>query len=283
MNNRFRFIVLFTMLCALSATATADAFYDTYQRGLAAFKARDYANARSEFLRAYDLRPEPVILFNVAQTYRLELSSEQALVYYKRFLAESKIAEDLRDEAQGYVAALQVEQKAREAKTKIEANDGPKERDGTPVKVTMPPMDRHRPPSSTTASSAAPVDALRDARDDGRARNSTRVLTIAVAGAGVVLLGGAVGFGLSGSSSYNSARNELMDQARRDSLYSDANTKRHVALGMAVSGLACGGVAAWLYFTGRAAENRSPSVNSARVDVVPVVGAAMGLAIMGGF
>src|SRR6185436_9467376 len=138
MNNRFRFIVLFTMLCALSATATADAFYDTYQRGLAAFKARDYANARSEFLRAYDLRPEPVILFNVAQTYRLELSSEQALVYYKRFLAESKIAEDLRDEAQGYVAALQVEQKAREAKTKIEANDGPKERDGTPVKVTMP-------------------------------------------------------------------------------------------------------------------------------------------------
>ena len=94
---------------------------------------------------------------------------------------------------------------------------------------------------------------------------------------------GAVGFGLSGSSSYNSARNELMDQARRDSLYSEANTKRHVALGMAASGLACGGVAAWLYFTGRAAENRSISVNSARVDVVPVVGAAMGLAIMGGF
>jgi len=51
----------------------------------------------------------------------------------------------------------------------------------------------------------------------------------------------------------------------------------------AVRGLACGGVAAWLYFTGRAAENRSISVNSARVDVVPVVGAAMGLAIMGGF
>ena len=62
-----------------------------------------------------------------------------------------------------------------------------------------------------------------------------------------------------------------------------ASTKRHVALGMAVSGLACGGVAAWLYFTGRAAENRSTSVNSARVDAVPVVGAAMGLAIMGGF
>src|ERR1041384_1381369 len=126
MTNSLRSIVLFTALSAVSATAQADVFYDTYQRGLAAFKARDYTEARSEFLRAYDLRPEPIILFNVAQTYRLELHAEQALIYYRRFLAESKISEDLRDEAQAYVTALEADQRAQEEQKKREASVGPK-------------------------------------------------------------------------------------------------------------------------------------------------------------
>ena len=136
MNNLIRTIVLFTMLCVMSATATADVFYDTYQRGLAAFKTKEYANARADFLRAYELRPEPIILFNVAQTYRLELNSEQALVYYKRFLAESKVAEDLRNQAQAYVTELEAEQKTWEAQKKVDANAGPKEHDETPIKLT---------------------------------------------------------------------------------------------------------------------------------------------------
>src|ERR1041384_552734 len=107
MTNSLRSIVLFTALCAVSATAQADVFYDTYQRGLAAFKARDYTEARSEFLRAYDLRP-------------------QALIYYRRFLAESKISEDLRDEAQAYVTALEADQRAQEEQKKREASVGPK-------------------------------------------------------------------------------------------------------------------------------------------------------------
>jgi len=145
MKNVFRLAILIMSLCVFSQTSMADAFYDTYQHGLAAFKARDYANARADFLRAYDLRPEPIILFNVAQTYRLELSPQQALMYYKRFLAESKIAEDLRAEAQGYVAELEAEQKAREAETAATATAGPTERDGTPVRMMTPPMARPNP------------------------------------------------------------------------------------------------------------------------------------------
>jgi len=114
MSHLVRSIVLSMVLCALPTSAMADAFYDAYQRGLAAFKTKEYTDARSEFLRAYDLRPEPIILFNVAQTYRLELSSENAIVYYRRFLNESQIAEDLRGEAQAYVAELEAGLRARE-------------------------------------------------------------------------------------------------------------------------------------------------------------------------
>ena len=78
MSNLLRCVVLFAILCVSPPPAAADTFYDTYQRGLAAFKAKNYADARAEFLRAYDLRSEPVILFNVAQTYRLEQRPDQA-------------------------------------------------------------------------------------------------------------------------------------------------------------------------------------------------------------
>src|SRR5215470_12320937 len=109
MSNVLRTVVLLAMLCMTTADVTADVFYETYQRGLAAFKAEDYAGARADFLRAYDLRPKPVILFNIAQTYRFELNPEQALMYYKRFLTESKITEDLRKEAESYVIDLEAE------------------------------------------------------------------------------------------------------------------------------------------------------------------------------
>jgi tetratricopeptide (TPR) repeat protein len=141
MRNLLRAIVLLLLL-SISGTAAADVFYDTYQRALAAFKAKDYAGARADFLRAYDLRPEPIILFNVAQTYRLELGLEQAIVYYRRFLAESKIAEDLRNEAQAHVASLEAQLKAGDAQKELEAKVGPREPDGAPVKMATPPMGR---------------------------------------------------------------------------------------------------------------------------------------------
>ncbi|TMQ08064.1 MAG: hypothetical protein E6J90_41555 [Deltaproteobacteria bacterium] len=140
-------------------------------------------------MRAYDLRPEPIILFNVAQTYRLEFSSEQALVYYKRFLAESKIAEDLRDEAQTYVAEIEAEQRAREEQKKLDATTGPRERDGTPVKVTAPPMDRPspgrsvRPPGDTEGD---PEDAA--TRGSGAVWSTKRKVALGVATGGALAL-----------------------------------------------------------------------------------------------
>lgn len=113
MNSSFGVVVLVTLL-SLRTIATADVCSDTYQRGLDAFKAEDYASARSEFVHAYDLCRKPRILYAVAQTYRFELRLEPALAYYNYFLAQSKDArkpsdDELLEKTQGYVARLEAD------------------------------------------------------------------------------------------------------------------------------------------------------------------------------
>src|SRR5688572_15133693 len=69
------------VLCAALCSSTlvrADAFTDAYQAGVTSLADKDYSKARAEFLRAYDLRPEPSLLFNVAQTYRFESNVKEA-------------------------------------------------------------------------------------------------------------------------------------------------------------------------------------------------------------
>lgn len=95
-----------------------------------------------------------------------------------------------------------------------------------------------------------------DQVDSGTASSgSSRALPIAIGASGVALLGAAVGFELWGRSTYDDAKAETTDQARRDSLYDSANKKRYLAQGFAIGGVACVGVAVWLYLRGHADHN----------------------------
>lgn len=95
-----------------------------------------------------------------------------------------------------------------------------------------------------------------------------------VGASALVLGGGAVGFSLWGDRTYQAAKDELTDQARRDRLYDAANTKLYIAQGLAIGGVACVGVGLWLYLSGRHAEKRTAS----RVVVSPT-----GIAWLGHF
>src|SRR6185369_4363777 len=94
-----------------------------------------------------------------------------------------------------------------------------------------------------------------------------KVVPLVVGTGGLALLGTGLGFELRAESRYNEAKSEMTSQSRRDSLYNSANTKRYVAEALAVSGLAAGGAAIWLYLRGGNRER--DAVTDTAVHVVP--------------
>jgi hypothetical protein len=101
---------------------------------------------------------------------------------------------------------------------------------------------------------------------------------LALGAGAVALLGGGLGVELWAESRYDAAKAEMTSQPRRDSLYSSANTKRYVGEALAVSGLAAGGIAVWLYLRGG---NREPGTTTE--TSLRVVSTATGLALAGQF
>ena len=86
---------------------------ETYQtavaRGARAFQNGEYPEARRYFQMGYQIHQDPVLLFNIASTYRREAKRELALRYYRRFLAEADKNDSLRALALKTVAELETE------------------------------------------------------------------------------------------------------------------------------------------------------------------------------
>lgn len=70
------------------------------------FREQRFAAARRAFLAAYDIHPEPVLLYNVASTLRHEGKDRQALSFYQRFLDLAPHDHARRAAARGYVEEL---------------------------------------------------------------------------------------------------------------------------------------------------------------------------------
>lgn len=94
----------------------------------------------------------------------------------------------------------------------------------------------------------------------------SRALPLALGGAAIALAGGAIGLELWARSTYDQSTTEI-DNAKQDSLYRSANTRRYIAEGLGVAAVASAGVAVWLYLR----EPRSESLHASRVQLTPVV------------
>jgi hypothetical protein len=113
-------------------------------------------------------------------------------------------------------------------------------------------------------------------------RPRSMVLPIALGAAAVATLGGAVAFELSAEATFEDSQAEP-NPTTSDILFAKANHRRYAAEALAVTGLAAGGVAAWLYW--RNSRDATPGgVASRSVHVVPTVTAGFsGLELLGRF
>jgi hypothetical protein len=108
------------------------------------------------------------------------------------------------------------------------------------------------------------------------------VLPIALGAAAVAALGAAVAFELSAEATFEESQAEP-NPTTSDRLFAKANHRRYAAEALAVTGLAAGGVAVWLYW--RNSRDATPGgVASRSVHVVPTVTAGFsGLELLGRF
>ncbi|MEO6954811.1 MAG: tetratricopeptide repeat protein [Polyangia bacterium] len=57
-----------------------------FQAGRKAYNLGDFARAAVEYKAAYDAKPDPAFLYNIAQAYRLANNPDQALFFYRSYL-----------------------------------------------------------------------------------------------------------------------------------------------------------------------------------------------------
>lgn len=67
--------------------AQADRYFKS---GVQLFKEAKYSEALAEFMRAYEIAPHPLVLYNIAACHRELSHYGDAVQYYERFLAEGK-------------------------------------------------------------------------------------------------------------------------------------------------------------------------------------------------
>lgn len=153
-----------------------------FERATVQFRLGQFHEAARTYERVYELRPDPVLLYNCAQSYRLANEPEKALVLYKSFLAAKADAPNRRE----------VEVRIAELERLVTEQRKAKER--PPNEVTAPPApvtEAHpavaAPESPAPAVAPAPAPATVD--NKGRVK---RIAGIAVLGVGVAALVGGI-------------------------------------------------------------------------------------------
>lgn len=118
-----------------------------YEEGTKAFNLGEYPRAITEFKATYNAKPDPLLLYNIAQSYRLEGDLGQALFFYKSFLRNMPTAPN-RKEVDGRIKTLE----KQIADQKVDQKKEP----GTIVPIIIPsaPVGAVPPPTTTTPPAA---------------------------------------------------------------------------------------------------------------------------------
>jgi len=207
-----------------------------YADGKRFYDIGDYAQAIASWKHAYVLSNAPMLLFNIAQAYRLSGDCAEALrmyANYERVEPQPSNRDDLE------------QAKARCDREPTRANPPEPEPPGaTPALTASQPMLVRPPPASVApATSAAPPVA-----DDGR---SLRIAGLATGGAGIALALGSVYFAheASSESSYVTRHTGLWtpaDQAHQDS----GKQAQTLAVTTAIAAPLALAAGAYLYYRG---------------------------------
>jgi tetratricopeptide (TPR) repeat protein len=233
-------IVLVSLLASASALAQSDEDVANakakYEEGKTAYRLGKFDEAIAAWKQAYELKSDPIFLYNIAQAYREAKDYERAAFFYRSYLNETQNPEDRKV----------IEQRITEMEELLEMErdrEGPAPGDPEPTQPEPPPV---------VAPIAAPPAA--DTGEPAAGGRGLKVAGIVTGGAGVVLIATGVAFGVSSRSDQDDVQaaidsgtawtQELQD--KEDSGRSKAAIA-NVTLGIGIAAAIGGGV---LYYLG---------------------------------
>ncbi|MCC6993639.1 MAG: hypothetical protein IT370_03315 [Deltaproteobacteria bacterium] len=134
-----------------------------YEEATKAYNLGKFDKAIEAYERAYDLKPDPVFLFNIAQSHRLNNNFKQALFFYKSFLRNAPDApnraqiEERIAELEEWVAKQQVTANAPPVGTAEPESDG-RSRIPSPDETAEAGDDDGEETAAATPAAPAPSD-----------------------------------------------------------------------------------------------------------------------------
>lgn len=183
------------LLVLLAASATARAAGDDakalFDRATVQFRLGQFHDAAQTYQHVYELHPDPVLLYNSAQSFRLANEPDKALLFYRSFLSAKPDAPN-REEVEGRIAELE-----RVVAEQKKAKERPPN-DVTPTPPAAPTQAQPPPPQEAPAPLAT-VPAPASKRGTGRSKKIAGIALLGVAAGAAV--GGVVTAVLSGQAS----------------------------------------------------------------------------------
>ena len=136
-----------------SAPSASDQAKKHYEEGTKAFNLGEFPRAVVEYKAAYNAKPDPVFLYNIAQAYRLANDLTNALFFYRSFLRNLPAAPNRR-EVEGRIKTLEQQLAQQHAVTQAPPNSpiGP-----SPTTTAPPPAPEPAPVTAPPVEKPAPV------------------------------------------------------------------------------------------------------------------------------
>ncbi len=144
------------LLLSIVSIAHADASDEArtlYQHGMALYALHRFAEAAVQFEKAFELKPDPAILYNAAQAHRFAGNKPRALDLYESYLrlyGDQPNAGEVRDHVKQLRAAIEAEHSATNAPPTAAAPLPPGSTAPSGEPPATPPSTATPPPAAAT-------------------------------------------------------------------------------------------------------------------------------------
>lgn len=186
---------------ALPAMAVAldeddEAYNQLTEKAGEQYEKEEYASSVALFERAYEIRPEPNILFNIGRIYEEWGKNKEAIKYYERFITDTSADYDARQAALKRLALLRELVKLQDEKGEPKDPDPQQPDNKTPPNQTDPNLQNPQNPQNPGPGNQVgpnPPPQVPEQTDPAAAERRKKLRPTGYALLGVGVAGGIVG------------------------------------------------------------------------------------------